>query len=133
MGILQQYGVLPYFISSGKIKVILITSRHSNQWILPKGNRIPNKSKRESALQEAYEEAGLKGRLDQELKFSFNIICHGEKVNLTLYPMQIKLPLTNEWPEKHERKRIEATCKRAQSLIIWPEFVDCIKLLKKSL
>ena len=62
----KQYGVLPYFQQSGKIKIILITSRISNQWIVPKGNRVPNKSKRESALLEAYEEAGLTGRLDKE-------------------------------------------------------------------
>ena len=87
---LKQYGVIPYYRKSGKNKLILITSRLSNQWIVPKGNRIPNRSKRESALQEAYEEAGVTGKLIKNSKLCFNIISHGEKVELTLYLMCVK-------------------------------------------
>jgi len=130
---LKQYGVLPYFQQSRKIKIILITSRNSNQWIVPKGNREPNKSKRESALLEAYEEAGLTGRLDKGLKFRIFIMCHGEKVDLTLYPMRVTKRLIKKWPESHQRKRIEVSCNQAQSLVLWPNFKTCIKLLRKSL
>lgn len=129
----KQYGVLPYFQSSGKTKIVLITSRNSNQWILPKGNRVPNKSKRESALLEAYEEAGLKGQLDEELKCCFNIISHGEKVDLTLYPMRVESRLLKVWPESHQRKRIEVSTKQAKTMIAWPEVVAFIKLLEKNL
>ncbi|MCP4075857.1 MAG: NUDIX hydrolase [Gammaproteobacteria bacterium] len=128
----KQYGVLPYFQSSGKIKIILITSRLSNQWIVPKGNRVPNKSKRESALQEAYEEAGLTGQLDVNLKCCFNIMSHGEKVDLTLYPMRTDKRLSKKWPESHQRKRIEVSTKQAKSLVVWPEIVACINLLEKT-
>ena len=128
----KQYGVLPYSQSSGKLKIILITSRISNQWIVPKGNRVPNKSKRESALQEAYEEAGLTGKLDEDLKFCFNIMSHGEKVELTLYPMRTDKRLSKKWPESHQRKRIEVSTKRAKSLVDWPEVVACIKLLEET-
>ena len=128
----KQYGVLPYYQRSGKTKIILVTSRNSNQWILPKGNRVSNKSKRESALQEAYEEAGLTGQLDKELNFTFNIMSHGEMVELTLYPMRVKTPLTKEWPEDHQRKRIEVSCKQAKSLVVWPEFESCMRLLRKT-
>ncbi len=129
----KQYGVIPYFLQSGKLKIIIITSRNSNQWIVPKGNREPNKSKRESALLEAYEEAGLTGRLDKNIKFQFFIMSHGEKVKLTLYPMRINKRLIKKWPESHQRKRIEVSCERAQSLVVWPEFRNCIKHLQKSL
>ncbi len=128
----KQYGVLPYFQRSGKIKIILITSRISNQWIVPKGNRIPNKSKRETALQEAYEEAGLTGQIDEELKCCFNIMSHGEEIDLTLYPMRTDKCLLKKWPESHQRKRIEVSTKRAKSLVDWPEVVACIKLLEET-
>ena len=130
---LKQYGVLPYFQQSRKIKIILITSRNSNQWIVPKGNKEPNKSKRESALLEAYEEAGLTGRLDKDLKFRIFIMCHGKKVDLTLYPMRVTKRLIKKWPESHQRKRIIVSCNQAQSLVLWPNFKTCIKLLRKSL
>ena len=129
----KQYGVLPYFQQSRKIKIILITSRNSNQWIVPKGNRVPNKSKRESALLEAYEEAGLTGRLDKDLKFRIFIMSHGKKVDLTLYPMRVNKPFIKKWLESQQRKRIEVSCDRAQSLVLWPNFKTCIKLLRKSL
>ena len=74
----KQYGVLPYYKQSGKIKIILITSRNSKQWIVPKGNLMSHKNKRETALQEAYEEAGLIGLLDKNLKFHISIINHGK-------------------------------------------------------
>ena len=129
----KQYGVIPYFLQSGKLKIIIITSRNSNQWIVPKGNRVPNKSKRESALLEAYEEAGLTGRLDKDLKFRISIMSHGKKVDLTLYPMRVTKRLIKKWPESHQRKRIEVSCNQAQSLVLWPNFKICIKLLRKSL
>lgn len=129
----KQYGVLPYFQQSRKIIIILITSRNSKQWIVPKGNRVPNKSKRESALLEAYEEAGLIGRIDENLKFRIFIMSHGKKVDLTLYPMRVNKRLIKKWPESQQRKRIEVPCDRVPSLVQWPNFKICIKLLRKSL
>ena len=129
----KQYGVLPYIQRSGKTKIILITSRNSNQWIVPKGNLIAQKSKRESALQEAYEEAGITGLLDKNLKFRLLIMSHGIKTDLTLYPMRVNKHLVKKWPESHQRKRIEVSCDQAQSLVLWPKFRDCMKLWKKSL
>jgi len=128
----KQYGVLPYYKKSGKIIIILITSRSSHQWIVPKGNKMPHKTKRETALQEAYEEAGLIGLLDDNPIFHLPIMSHGKKTELTLYPMRVNKPLIKKWPEKHQRKRIEVSCERAKSLVAWPEFGDCIKLWKKS-
>ena len=129
----KQYGVLPYLKQSGKTKIILITSRNSNQWIVPKGNLIAQKSKRESALQEAYEEAGITGKLDQNFKFRLFIMSHGIKTDLTLYPMRVNKRLIKKWPESHQRKRIEVSCEQAQSLVLWPKFSAGIKLWKKSL
>jgi 8-oxo-dGTP pyrophosphatase MutT (NUDIX family) len=128
----KQYGVLPYFKKSGKIKMILITSRNSNRWIVPKGNQMPHKTKRESALQEAYEESGLIGLLDENVMFCIPIMSHGKKTDLTLYPMRVNKPLIKKWPERHQRKRIEVSCEQALSLVAWPGFGACIKLWKKS-
>ena len=129
----QQYGVLPYFKKAGKIKIIIITRRNSNRWIVPKGNKVPHKTKRESALLEAYEESGSIGLLDEKLVFRIRILSHGKKTDLTLYPMHVNKPLIKKWPERHQRKRLEVTCEQALSLVVWPEFGACIKVLKKSL
>lgn len=129
----KQYGVLPYVKQSQKTRIILITGRNSKQWIVPKGNRARNKSKRESALLEAYEEAGLSGQMKGDLKFRISITSHGKKVALTLYPMRVNKHLKKKWPESGQRKRIKVSCKQAQSLVLWPKLGTCIKSLKKSI
>ena len=129
----KQYGVLPYFEKAGKIKIIIITRQNSDRWIVPKGGQMRHKTKRESALQEAYEESGALGLLDKKLKFRIRIISHGKKTDLTLYPMRVTKPLIKKWPERHQRKRLEVSCEQARSLVVWPEFGACIKVLKKSL
>ena len=129
----KQYGVIPYFKKAGKIKIIIITRCNSNRWIVPKGNKMAHKTKRESALQEAYEESGAIGLLDEKLKFRIRIISHGKKTDLTLYPMRVNIPLIKKWPERHQRKRLEVSCEKAISLVVWSEFGACIKALKKSL
>lgn len=129
----KQYGVLPYLKRSGKIRIILITSRSSNQWIVPKGNPMPKKSKRRTALLEAYEEAGITGKLDKNFKFRFFIMSHGKKTDLTLYPMRVDKHLIKKWPESGQRKRIEVSFERAQSLVHWPKFRASMKVWRKSL
>lgn len=127
----KQYGVIPYLQRSGKTKIILITSRSSNQWIVPKGNRIAQKSKRESALQEAYEEAGITGKLDKDFEIHLLIMSHGIKTDLTLYSMRVDKNLIKKWPESHQRKRIEVSCENAKSLVIWPKFKEGLTLWQK--
>jgi len=129
----KQYGVIPYLKRSGKTKIILITSRSSGQWIVPKGNLIAKRTKRESALLEAYEEAGLTGEIDKESKFRLFIMSHGKKTDLTLYSMRVNKHLIKKWPESHQRKRIEVSCERAQALVLWPNFRTALKLWQKSL
>jgi 8-oxo-dGTP pyrophosphatase MutT (NUDIX family) len=129
----KQYGVIPYIQRSGKTKIVLITSRSSNQWIVPKGNRIAQKSKRESALQEAYEEAGITGKLDKDFEFRLIIMSHGIKTELTLYSMRVDKYLIKKWPESHQRKRIEVSGENAKSLVMWPKFKEALTLWQKSL
>ncbi len=129
----KQYGVIPYLKRSGKTKIILISSRNSHRWIVPKGNLMTKKSKRKSALLEAYEEAGLTGKLDRNFKLRLFIMSHGIKTDLTLYPMRVNKRLIKKWPESHQRKRIEVSCAQAQTLVLWPKFRAGIKLWQKTL
>lgn len=129
----KQYGVIPYVRRSGKTRIILVTKRKNGEWIVPKGNLVANKSKRESALQEAYEEAGLTGKIDTKNAFRLYIISHGVKTDLTLYPMCVDKRLIKKWPERNQRKRIEVSCQRAQTLVSWPKFRTAMKLWQKTL
>ena len=56
-----QVGVFAY---TGSGKVVLVTSRKGESWILPKGNRAKKRSDRLQAKREAFEEAGIQGSLN---------------------------------------------------------------------
>jgi len=60
-GRLLQVGALVYRLLSSGMQVLLITSRKSKRWIVPKGWPMPGKTLSQAALQEAYEEAGVRG------------------------------------------------------------------------
>jgi len=49
---------------SDELQIMLITSRTTRRWIIPKGWPMPGKTLAEAALQEAYEEAGVRGIIE---------------------------------------------------------------------
>jgi 8-oxo-dGTP pyrophosphatase MutT (NUDIX family) len=51
--------------NSDAFLTLLITSRGTGRWIIPKGHAMKGKTKREVAAIEAYEEAGIKGRVSK--------------------------------------------------------------------
>ena len=61
---ITQYGVLPWRLDPGAgLQLLLITSKERRRWVIPKGNPIPFFLNHESAAREAYEEAGVEGRI----------------------------------------------------------------------
>ena len=57
-----QYGVLPYqFTDTNSLEVLLVTTRQTRRWIIPKGWPIKGLKPPRSAAREAYEEAGIRG------------------------------------------------------------------------
>ena len=51
---------------SGKgLKILLITSRDTGRWVIPKGWPMRNRSNAQAAAREAYEEAGLRGDVSE--------------------------------------------------------------------
>ena len=59
---LTQYGVIPVReAADGRVEVLLITSRETRRWVVPKGWPIKGLKPHASAAREAFEEAGLIG------------------------------------------------------------------------
>lgn len=58
----QQYAALPFRVIDGDaIRVLLITSRRTRRWVLPKGWQKRNATPAATAAREAFEEAGVHG------------------------------------------------------------------------
>ena len=60
-----QYGALPYMRHAGTVEIMLVTSRQSRRWIIPKGWPVQGLAPHESAAHEAMEEAGLVGEISE--------------------------------------------------------------------
>lgn len=58
-----QYGALCWRRAGGKVEVLLVTSRETGRWVIPKGWPIPDLTPEASAAREAWEEAGVKGEV----------------------------------------------------------------------
>src|SRR5262245_65843036 len=58
-----QYGALPFRLRTGsrRPQFMLITSRETQRWVIPKGWPKKGKSPQYSAAREAFEEAGVRG------------------------------------------------------------------------
>src|SRR3546814_1015586 len=59
---MRQIAALPYATGpDGSMRILLITSRDTRRWVIPKGNRIKGMAGHRAAELEAYEEAGIHG------------------------------------------------------------------------
>lgn len=105
-----QYGALCYRKAKNKkAKVLLVTSRRTGRWIIPKGWPIKGKSPAQSALREAFEEAGVKGNtFDKCLgHFDYGKRIGDEKILhcvVEVYPVKVD-SLTSKFPEYAQRRR----------------------------
>lgn len=58
-----QYGALCWRRARGKVDVLLVTSRETGRWVIPKGWPVEHMTPEASAAREAWEEAGVKGEV----------------------------------------------------------------------
>ncbi len=85
-------------------RVCIITSRNGKRWVIPKGWIEPRQTAGESALQEAWEEAGLLGALDREPIGSYLYEKEGQSYHVTVFVMKVT-SVAQDWPERSFRER----------------------------
>src|ERR1700704_2599738 len=85
-------------------KVCLVTSSSGRRWVIPKGVIEPGQTAGETALQEAWEEAGLAGLIDQEPIGSFLYQKWCGTCHVIVYLMQVT-EVAASWPEGELRQR----------------------------
>ncbi|SJZ90467.1 NUDIX domain-containing protein [Oceanospirillum multiglobuliferum] len=87
-------------------EVCLVTSRKHGHWMIPMGKTEKKLSKAGVARLEAYEEAGMIGRLSQSSKFKISTCSGMKNKKRTVWVFVIKVTKTlRRWPEQKERKR----------------------------
>lgn len=104
-----QVGVLPMLRTpEGGTEVLLVTSRETRRWIIPKGWPMKGRKPFEAAAREAYEEAGIVGRVgkrplgfylyEKRLKNRDAVLCQ-----VTVFPLEVRKQL-KKFPERGQRE-----------------------------
>lgn len=104
----QQFAALPLAVQDGETKVMLVTSRETRRWVLPKGWAERKLAPHELAAKEAYEEAGLVGAISSEPigRYSYDKRLPGGRsvpCDVAVFPMQVERQLQT-WPEQDQRE-----------------------------
>lgn len=97
-----QSAALPYRMQSTGMECLLVTTRRSKRWTLPKGIVAPGTDAMHSAQQEAMEEAGAIGDMDAPLPGSIRYAKWGGVCTVTVFPMRVQRLLDEaEWSESY--------------------------------
>lgn len=134
----SQIAALPYRrLIDGSLQIMLITSRETGRWVIPKGWPMKRRSGPEAAAQEAYEEAGLRGRISAHALGVFGYVKrrkNGQLQNctVTVYPFLVRSQ-EEKWPEQGQRDCVWHEQDIAASLVIEPELSEIIETLDERL
>lgn len=93
---------------AGGIGVLLVTSRDTGRWVIPKGWNAPKLSPAQAAAREAYEEAGVVGQIVGDLPIgSYRYLKRltpklAVPCEVEVFLLEVETQL-DDWPEKRQR------------------------------
>ena len=104
----RQCAALPLAVRDGETMVMLVTSRDTRRWVLPKGWAEPELASHEAAAKEAFEEAGLVGEVEPEPvgRYSYEKRLRGGRsvpCEVRVFPLWVERQL-EDWPERGQRE-----------------------------
>ncbi len=116
-----QYAALPWRKAKRGIEILLITTRTTKRWIVPKGWPLKNCSPVECAAYEALEEAGVIGTVARKALGSFIYDKRRKSGKLVpckveVYPLQVTTR-RRKWMERDAREWRWCTCAEALELL----------------
>jgi len=125
----RQSCVIPYRIKKGRPEILIISSSSGKHWVVPKGIHDPGLSAQESAANEAYEEAGVEGRVAAREIGSYQYAKWEATCKVSVYPMEASHVLDeNDWEERHRGRRW-VMLEEAVKLINNPDLANIIAKL----
>jgi 8-oxo-dGTP pyrophosphatase MutT (NUDIX family) len=133
MSLIEQSSVIPYCFKKGRLKVMIITSTGDRVWILPKGHLEPNLSPAESAAKEALEEAGVTGKIESDVIFSYQFERNKSlAIRVDVFVLKVECIL-DDWDESDIRERRLVDFEEAVRLVHYQELKNALKRLPEYL
>ncbi len=126
-----QFAALPFRMRKDKVEVLLITSRGTRQWLLPKGWPMEGLKPHKAAAIEAWEEAGIIGRANKHCLGHYRYRKErgpkrGQKIRVMIFPLEVH-KLSRLYPEAGQRQRKWLTPKKAAKRILNPDLAALVR------
>jgi 8-oxo-dGTP pyrophosphatase MutT (NUDIX family) len=102
-----QYGALPYRESRAGVEILLVTSRGTRKWIIPKGWPQRGRPPHRAAAVEAFEEAGVVGKVRSKpighYRYQKKVSGSTARFKVRVFPLRVTRQLKT-WPERRQRR-----------------------------
>ena len=103
-----QVAALPVRRTAEGLQVLLISSRETRRWIIPKGWPMKGRKDHQAAAQEALEEAGVSGKVHKHplgaYTYQKRLATGVQPCRVMVYLLDVEKERTS-WPEKDQRRR----------------------------
>ena len=115
------------------VEVLLITSRETGRWVIPKGWPINGLSAPESAAREAWEEAGVRGKVDgrplgEYLYDKVTVPDTARRCSVAVYGLKVDT-LKTRFPEAAERRRGWFSASEAAGMVVEPDLQALLTMI----
>ena len=127
----SQFAALCYRLhSDGKWDILLVTSRRRGRWVLPKGWPVDGVTPSETAMREAFEEAGVVGEPGASCiaHYSYQKVLEDDSIVpcvVAVFPVEVS-HLRNSFPESEMRERAWFSPAEAAAKVIESELQSII-------
>ncbi|MCA0059208.1 MULTISPECIES: NUDIX hydrolase [unclassified Mesorhizobium] len=131
---IRQVAAIPFRLDQrGDIEVMLVTSRTTRRFIVPKGWPMKGKSGRKAATIEAQEEAGVLGKTLKQPAGTYSywkrLANRFVRIDVIVYLLEVTQELA-DWQEAKRRQRAWLAPADAAMLIDEPELSTLVRTLK---
>jgi len=125
-----QYAALPWKRAAG-LEILLVTSRETGRWVIPKGWPQKGRKPHQAAAREALEEAGVSGKIAKRPVGAYTYlktVADGADMPclVEVYPLEVERQ-RKRWPERHERTARWFTANEASTAVQEPDLQALIR------
>lgn len=122
---------MPWRFGANGLEILMITSRETRRWVIPKGGRMAGKTDPQAAGVEAMEEAGVQGEIDTNaigmFRYAKRLKNGDERMCIvSVFPLRVLIQL-GSWPEMAERARRWMGIEDAAASVMEPDLADLIR------
>jgi 8-oxo-dGTP pyrophosphatase MutT (NUDIX family) len=126
-----QYGALPWRYRGDDIQILLVTSRRTRRWIIPKGWPMEGLKPTLAAAREALEEAGVEGQTVERpvgVYRYMKVLRNGAEMpcRVEVFALQVTKE-SHDWDEMDARERRWCSVNDAAAAVVEPQLKAIIR------